>query len=281
MPADELPPLADELDLLTEAVRAAGAVAMQFHRRSPRTWSKANDSPVTEADIAVEAMLLDYLGTARPGYGWLSEERDDDRSRLSARRTFIVDPIDGTRDFIAGGSQWTVPVAIVEAGRPVAAVLYAPVIGELYRASRGGGATRNGAPLRVSGRDSLPGAHIAGLRRLFQSPPLVERIPVAIEFFASLAYRLARVADGRLDAAFAKPDAQDWDLAAADLLVQEAGGLVTDLTGSLLRYDRAETGHPAIIAATPGIHDALAAAMREAMAALAADGATGRDSVNP
>jgi myo-inositol-1(or 4)-monophosphatase len=262
-------------------VRAAGEVALRYFGKSPRTWSKANDSPVSEADIAVEDMLAAHLRQARPIYGWLSEEREDDRSRLGARRSFVVDPIDGTREFIAGGPHWTIPLAVVETGRPVAAVILAPALGDLYTATLGGGAALNDGPIRVSGRRELAGSRIAAPKRLFRSPPLLADPHVSTVFFASLAYRLARVADGRLDGAFAKPNAQDWDLAAADLLVHEAGGSVTDLASNMLRYDRNETGHPSVIAATPGIHAALAEKAAEAIAVLSAQAeAEARDSAS-
>lgn len=270
--AEALPPLEDELDLLSMAARAAGEVALRYFGKSPNVWLKPGDSPVSEADMAVDRMLADRLLRARPAYGWLSEETEDAGTRLRAPRTFIVDPIDGTRDFIAGGTAWTIPLAIVEAGQPVAAVVYAPALGEMYEATRGGGATLDGRPIRVSARASLHGARIAGPRRLFRPPFLPEDIDVTVKFYASLAYRLALVAAGRLDGAAVKGSAQDWDLAAADLLVREAGGAVAGLDGSVIRYDRTETGHPPIVAATPGLMDEIVGLVRAAMAAADAGG---------
>lgn len=270
--AEALPPLAEELDLLDSAARAAGEVALGYFRKSPNVWSKSGDSPVSEADIAVDRMLAERLQGARPAYGWLSEESEDAGSRLNAARSFIVDPIDGTRDFIAGGDAWTIPLALVEAGRPVAAVIYAPARQEMYRALRGGGATLNGEALRVSGRSTLHGARIAGPRRLFRPPLIPAGVDVTVRFYASLAYRLALVSSGRLDGAAVKAFAHDWDLAAADLLVSEAGGALAGLDGSVIRYDRHETIHPPIVAATPGLIDELVGLVRAAMAAAAAAG---------
>lgn len=253
MPAGSgLPALGEELDLLVAAAEAAATIAMAFHGRTPRNWTKANNSPVSEADIAVEQMLEARLRRDRPQYGWLSEETEDEGSRLSAPRTFIVDPIDGTRDFIAGGRDWSIPIALVEDGRPIVAVLIAPSRDERYRAITGRGAQRNGRPIQVSGRDALDDASIAAPRRMFTSEGGA-LAGLRTPFFASLAYRLARVADGRLDAAAIKPNARDWDLAAADLLVHEAGGRLSDLAGAVPRYDRAETSHQAMIAATPAL----------------------------
>jgi myo-inositol-1(or 4)-monophosphatase len=251
-----LPHHQDDLELLTGSVRAAGKVALGYFRASPKVWNKPNDSPVSEADIAVETMLARTLRAARPDYGWLSEESVDDGTRLRSPRTFIIDPIDGTRSFISGGTDWTIPVAVVEAGRPVAAVLFAPARDEFYSATVGGGAVRNGEPIRVSTRNSLDGASLAISRR-FLRDLADEGLRARSIFYASLAYRLARIADGRLDGAVIKPDARDWDLAAADLILHEAGGLLCDLAGRPPRYDRAETGHPPLIAGPSALREAL------------------------
>lgn len=251
-----LPDYRDDLALLTGSVRAAGKVALGYFRSSAKVWTKANDSPVSEADIAVETFLAAELRAARPNYGWLSEESVDDGTRLRAPRTFIIDPIDGTRSFITGGTDWTIPVAVVEKGRPVAAVLFAPARDEFYAALAGGGATRNDEPIGVSNRTSLDGASLAISRR-FLRDLADEGLRARSVFFASLAYRLARIADGRLDGAAIKPDARDWDLAAADLILHEAGGLLCDLAGGPPRYDRPDTGHPPLVAGPPALREAL------------------------
>lgn len=254
MPADEsLPRLADDLALLTEAVTEAAELAVGFHGKDPKSWQKANDSPVSEADIAVETLLAAKLRAARPGYGWLSEETADDGSRLRSPRSFIVDPIDGTRDFVGVGRNWSIPVAIVQNGRPVVAVLIAPARGEVFRAVVGEGATRNGKPIRVSHQAGLDGSRLAITRRFTRDEPETANLAIETPFYASLAYRLARIADGRLDGGIIKPDAQDWDLAAADLLLHEAGGSLADLAGTKPRYDRDTTGHPVLVAATPSL----------------------------
>ncbi|MCW5715497.1 MAG: 3'(2'),5'-bisphosphate nucleotidase CysQ [Bauldia sp.] len=259
--------LADDLALLADAVRAAADLALGFVGKTPKVWTKANSSPVTEVDIAVESLLADRLRAARPGYGWLSEETEDEGSRLTAPRTFIVDPIDGTRSFVQGGRDWTIPVAIVERGRPVVAALANPRRDEFYAAIAGGGATMNGRPIRVSVRRTLGGSTLAVSRRLTQWSDDGEGEPPRNQFYASLAYRLARVADGRLDGAAIKADAQDWDLAAADLLVHEAGGVLSDLGGAIPRYDRPGTSHPPLIAAPPALADAMMRILRQSLSA--------------
>lgn len=248
--------LEDERNLLVEAVGGAAELALTFFRANAKVWTKAGDSPVTEADIAIDDLLRHELLAARPDYGYLSEETEDDGSRLRSPRTFIVDPIDGTRAFIANATDWTIPIAVVEAGRPIVSVICAPARGEIFHAEAGDGAFLNGARIGVAGTASLGGATMAVSRRLFdlagESAPKFRSL-----FHASLAYRLAQVADGRLDGVAIKPNAKDWDIAAADLLLHEAGGALTYLDLTVPRYDRPTTGHEALVAGPPPIHGEL------------------------
>ncbi|MFK8253749.1 3'(2'),5'-bisphosphate nucleotidase CysQ [Ancylobacter terrae] len=246
---------------LAAAVVAGGELARAMYRQGIRSWSKHNDSPVTEADIAVDDMLRRRLTAFAPAFGWLSEETADDPSRLARRRVWVVDPIDGTRAFMAGGADWTVSAALVDEGRPVAAALFAPVTEELFLAVAGGGATRNGAPLAISGPPALVEARIAGpgpwLDHLDHRAP-IQRMPR----IRSLALRLARVADGGLDAALASPNGCDWDLAAADLLVHEAQGRLTTLDGGSLVYNAAIPRHGALVCAGAALHSLILEAAR-------------------
>ncbi|SHL45373.1 3'(2'),5'-bisphosphate nucleotidase CysQ [Roseibium suaedae] len=251
-----------DLVLLEAAARSAGEVAMGFFGQDPRRWFKDNNSPVSEADMAVDAHLVEVLRSARPDYGWLSEETVDSPERLSRERTFIVDPIDGTRAFLLGGDEWTVSLAIAEAGRPVAAALLCPVRGEMFLATLGQGATLNGKRMSVSSHEKLAGSRLsgphsvtanAGVRAMgFQAEPGIR----------SLAYRIAMVAANRLEVAAARAYANDWDLAAADLLVQEAGGRLTDLDGQTVSYNRSSTRHPALIAAPGQLISAVCGALK-------------------
>lgn len=250
--------LQSELELLVAAAEAAAEMALSFFRNDAKVWTKAGHSPVSEADIAIDHLLHDRLLEARPGYGYLSEETEDDGSRLVVPRTFIVDPIDGTRGFISGTTDWTIPIAVVEAGRPIAAVLIAPAREELYQAILGGGTYRDGERTEVSRRKDLDGATLAVSQRLLRSASVSDRARAKSVFHASLAYRLARVADGRSDGAAIKANARDWDLAAADLLVREAGGQLTYLDGKLPRYDRPETDHGPMVAGPPALCPLLA-----------------------
>lgn len=237
---------------LAAAVREAGSVALSYFRGPLKTWTKGEaQSPVTEADIASNDLLRTRL--VAPGDGWLSEESENDPARLGARRIWIVDPIDGTRAFMAGREDWSVSVALVEAGRPVVAALFAPATDEMFVAVAGGGATRNGAPIRANMGGGLDGARIGGPKRMLdrmalQVPPIVPMPRVH-----SLALRFARVADGALDVAIAGGNSHDWDLAAADLLVHEAGAKLATLDGARLRYNERDTTHPTLVAANPAL----------------------------
>jgi myo-inositol-1(or 4)-monophosphatase len=202
-------------------VREAGAVARAAFGSPVKTWVKGWNSPVSEVDIAVNQLLKEQLVAIVPDAGWLSEESEDDPARLTASRVWIVDPIDGTRSFIAGRADWAISIALVEVRRPVIAALYAPISEELFLAVAGGGATRNGTPITTTPGDAIEGARISGPKGFLDRLATVAPGFTILPRIHSLALRLARVADGTLDAAFAS---RDWDLAAADLLVHEAGG---------------------------------------------------------
>ncbi|WFS01385.1 3'(2'),5'-bisphosphate nucleotidase CysQ [Rhizobium tumorigenes] len=234
-----------DLDLIVQAAQEAGEVALGFFRQSPEVWWKnGGQSPVSAADYAANDVLSRVLQAARPDYGWLSEETDDASDRLQRRTLFVVDPIDGTRGFLAGSEIWCISVAVVTDGRPVAGVLFAPALRELYVAGLDGPALKNGNILKVSEpragdvhRLATAEDMIAGFGAAFRST--VQRV----KHIPSLAYRLAMVADGRLEGTLVKRDSHDWDLAAADLILQRAGGQLVDLAGDLLVYNKAVVKH--------------------------------------
>ena len=252
-----------DLDLLKDAAVRAGAIAMSFFRRNPNSWSKLGGSPVTEADIAVDNMLREELLRARPEYGWLSEETADDPARLERDAVFVVDPIDGTRGFMAGDERWCVSAAVVREGRPVTAVLVAPALSETYTAISGRGAWLGSRRLAVSGWPGLRNAKLAGPRGWLKAG-LFSAQKLRIEpHVPSLAYRIASVASGSLDAAFASPNSHDWDLAACDLLVHEAGGLLTGLDGRAPIYNGESVLHGVLAASNQAMQPDLLAALRK------------------
>jgi myo-inositol-1(or 4)-monophosphatase len=243
---------ADDLDLITEAAHAAGQLAGALREAGLSIDFKAGDSPVTNADLAADTLLKETLRRARPEYGWLSEETADDPARLSARRVFVVDPIDGTRAFLAGEPFWTVCVAVVEDGRPSAGVVFAPQLAETYAARAGAGATLNGELIRASGAGAIEGCGMIAHPRLFQPGDWPEPWPeMNISRRNSTAYRLCLVASGAADATVTFAPKHDWDLAAADLIAREAGGFVGDHAGRPFVYNREIPVQPSLVCAAP------------------------------
>jgi myo-inositol-1(or 4)-monophosphatase len=241
---------------LAQAVRDAGDLALTTFNSALRHWTKGKDSPVSEADIAVNDLLRTRLSAVAPDAGWLSEETEDDGSRLGKQRVWVIDPIDGTRAYIAGLLDWSISAAFVEDGRPTVAALFAPAENEFYTAVLGEGATCNRQRLEASD-GSLAHARISGPRRITDQIAAIVPTIIALPRVHSLALRFARVAQGRLDAALSAGNSHDWDLAAADLLVHEAAGALTSFAGDRIVYNRAEPVHGPLLAAGPARHRAL------------------------
>jgi myo-inositol-1(or 4)-monophosphatase len=248
---------------LETVMREAGELARVIERGPLKRWTKGDDdSPVSEGDIAVNDLLRARLTALVPGAGWLSEETVD-LPDGSLPLAWVVDPIDGTRAYISGRADWTISVALVENGRPVLAALYAPASDEMFLSLRGKGAARNGATIAVSGGVTLTRAKLAGPKRYLDRLTGLNPSILAQSKVFSLALRFARVAHGALDAAFASPGSHDWDLAAADLLVNEAGGLFTDFAGRPLLYNAPHTVHGPLMAAGSARHGALIELVRD------------------
>ncbi len=244
----------DDLELVKTAAVEAGTVAMRFFRRDPRVWWKEGNSPVSEADVAVDAFLKDALVGARPSYGWVSEEMERPEIReVEADRFFVVDPIDGTRAYLRGEDTWCVSIAVIERGRPVIGVIAAPALGEVFEVTADSPTRLNGAVCSVSRpgtgdrlRLAVPDAMRKRLDAAGCEPILAEKaVP-------SLAYRLALVASGRLDGTLIRPRANDWDIAAADLLIERAGGLLCDRGGTPALYRSEGRSHGLLMAASHG-----------------------------
>jgi len=253
---------ARDVQLVKDTVREAGVLALSLFRTELKNWTKGASSPVSEADIAVNDLLEQRLRAATPDYGWLSEESADDAARLSRRLTWIVDPIDGTRGYLAGREDWCVSVALVEDAAPVLAAVFAPVTDEFFFAARGQGAMRNQERIFATSGTALDFARIAGPK------PLIERLKQPAQEInphpriASLALRLCRVAHGHLDAAFAGGQSRDWDLAAANLIVQEANGRMSTLSGDAILYNRREVAHGVLMAAGRERHASILSQFR-------------------
>ena len=252
---DELPQISARLEA---AVREAGVLARGMAGASLKNWTKGpTESPVSEADIAVDDLLRARLTAGNGNIAWLSEESVDDPARLAARYIWIVDPIDGTRAYIAGFPDWAVSAALVADGRPVVACLYAPVTEQFFAARANGGATCNGVAIAATQGTELAGARIAGPRGLLERLTSVVPPFTAMPRVRSLALRLAQVAHGACDVALAGGNSHDWDLAAADLLVHEAGSALTSIMGGTVTYNRPVPRHGMLVAAGRDRHAAL------------------------
>nr|WP_280742269.1 3'(2'),5'-bisphosphate nucleotidase CysQ [Sphingomonas jejuensis] len=248
------------------AAVAAEAAAMALGRVGQvRSWEKSPGQPVCDADIDADRLIRARLTAIDPDAGWLSEETVDDAIRLDRRRLWIVDPIDGTRDYLRGRPGWAVSIALVADGEVVLGVLDAPARTEQWRATKGGGATRNGERVVASGRTSLPGARVAT-----DALPKADRDLVAVPRPNSIALRMAMVAADEADLLATLRWGHEWDIAAAALIVTEAGGVVTDALGQPLRFNSARGGAFGVMAAAAGIHEAaverLGPRARDAMA---------------
>ena len=241
-----------DLALIRTAAEEAGELALHYFRRDPEVWYKHHDrSPVSEADIAVDGLLRKRLAGERPGYGWLSEESGGEADRIGHDTVFVVDPIDGTRAFVAGKDVWCVSVAVVHLGVSVAGVLVAPATGEVFTACRDGPAEKNGEAIAVSGPAEADGGRIvlAAPERILRSlPDDLKALVTAIGHVPSLAYRLAMVADGRLHATLVRENANDWDIAAADVILRRAGGLLVQRDGAPMLFNRSDTRHGILLA---------------------------------
>ncbi len=249
---------AQDQALLQDAAITAGKIAMQWFPNPGKVWDKGGNHPVTEADLAIDAHLRAYLLGARPAYGWLSEESKDDQSRLCRSRVFIVDPIDGTRAFIQGKPHFSISIAVVENGRPIAGAVFNPAMDEMFLASIDGGATLGGQPISQSGQSTLTNCNMIAHESLFRQKNWSEPWPdMHCEIRNSMAYRMALIASGKWDATITLRPKSDWDLAAADLIAQEAGAKVGDPNGDPFCYNLSSTKKAGVICASPLLFDLL------------------------
>lgn len=250
--------LKNDLDLMTEAAVEAGKIASSFFNAENEVWYKSGDSPVSQADFAVDKFLKEQLLKARPKYGWLSEESEDEEERLSKEYVFVVDPIDGTRGFLAGKKQWCISIGLVKSGRPIAGVIECPALQETYTASFENGAFLNGN--KITTTQSAEVDTITGSRNLnAQMKKLHDFDLQVLDFVPSLAYRLVMVANNQVDAGLVRPSANDWDLAAADIILHEAGGMLTDLKIKKKTYNQKSTMTGSLVACGKNKHKSILA----------------------
>ncbi len=252
---------ATDLDLLTDAARRSGQIAAGYFGQAPEVWDKPDDAgPVTAADLAVNMMLKDALLMARPDYGWLSEETEDDNARLDSETIFCIDPIDGTRAFINGTKDWAHSLAIINKGEVTAAAVYVPMRDLMFTATKGGGAHLNGNPIMPNTNTDIDAAtvltHKANCDGRFWKSGTFPDVKTA--FRSSLAYRLCLVAEGKFDAMLTLRPTWEWDVAAGTLILSEAGGTVSTQRGDPARFNNP---HPQLdgLVAAGGVHSPLLA----------------------
>ncbi len=248
----------EDLLLLRHSVFEAGKIALGYFGQSPETMTKNDGSPVSEADLAVDNYLKQQLISSRKSYGWLSEETEDNPERLNLENVWIVDPIDGTRAFIQQKQEWTISVALVCGAQPVLAMVYNPVTKELYEAVSGQGARLNGSIIKVSENNELRDCALIApgkiRSRLQEEQGLALKPPKSVN---SIAYRMCLVSCGRVDGLLAKAGSCDWDIAAADLIVREAGGYLTSFLGERLKFNQADVRHNNVLASNDNLHNKL------------------------
>ena len=223
-----------------------------------KSWEKSPGSPVCEADIEVDSFLKRELGALLPSAGWLSEETADSTERLGKSLVWLVDPIDGTRDFIRGRAGWAVSVALVSAGRPLLGTLVAPVRGEVWSATAGKGAWLNGDRLSASTRTEFTGARVPA-----NDLPREDQDLTKVEQPNSIALRIAMVADNRADLVATLRWGFEWDVAAATLIAREAGAAATDAFGKPLAYNKRDPRAFGLLVSAPKIHAAAVARLAD------------------
>lgn len=248
-----------DIALLIDAALAAGDIAKTYFKEDPESWDKGDgQGPVTEADLAIDRMLKSELLTARSDYGWLSEETEDGSDRLNRDRVFIIDPIDGTRAFMAGHEHFAHSLAIAENGQITAAVVHLPIMERTYVATRGGGATMNGESISVKDSDDIAGTTFLA-NKANMLPELWARgvPPIKRSFRPSLAYRVCLAAEGRYHGMLTLRPTWEWDVAAGDLIAREAGAIVTTPENSKTRYNNPKAQLSGMITAGQNLHRLL------------------------
>jgi myo-inositol-1(or 4)-monophosphatase len=236
----------------------AGRLAMARWDTDFKRWEKVPGSPVCDVDLEVDSLLRIRLAALLPDAGWLSEETADNSDRLSRRRIWVVDPIDGTRDYLRGRPGWAVSIALVEDGQPVIGVLDAPARDEVWNAEAGQGAFRNGTRLAVTPRETLAGSRVPA-----DQLPKVDSDLVMVAKPNSIALRIAMVAAGEADLLATIRWGNEWDVAAAVLIAREAGAAVTDALGGPLAFNTPSAQAFGVLATSPSIHAAAVERLRD------------------
>jgi myo-inositol-1(or 4)-monophosphatase len=262
MASTELQGTADlrrELDTAREAALAAGEILERYFRdRGFEVNQKSKDNPVTTADFDADHELKSLLRGAFPDYGWLSEETADSAERLSRERVWIVDPLDGTKEFIKGIPEFVIAVALAENGAPILGVTYNPIKGEMFWSTQGGGCFMDGEPVHVTRTPTLINATVLASRsETSRGEWKTYEGKIQVKPIGSVAYKLALVAAGRADATFTRTPKSEWDIASGAALIIEAGGRITDIDGSEMRFNKPSVKLKGFVASNSLLHQEI------------------------
>ena len=247
-----------EHNLVKESILKAGKLALKWFKKDPEQWKKDDGSLVSKADIEINDLLNKLLKNKNPEFGWLSEENEDDKSRLNKKITFVVDPLDGTKAFLEGKKEFSISVAIVKNGLPVSGIVFSPSTDEMFEAEKNKGSWKNNKKVIISNYNRLEKCKMIAFKPMFSHPAWKEPWPkMDVENRNSIAYRMALVASGQYDAMMALNSKNDWDIAAGDLLISEAGGIVTLHTNKKIIYNIENTKKPSVIGTNKAIHEKI------------------------
>ena len=247
-----------EHNLVKESILEAGKLALKWFKKDPEQWKKDDGSLVSKADIEINDLLNKLLKNKNPEFGWLSEENEDDRSRLNKKITFVVDPLDGTKAFLEGKKEFSISVAIVKNGLPISGIVFSPSTGEMFEAEKNKGSWKNNKKVIISNYNRLEKCKMIAFKPMFSHPAWKEPWPkMDVENRNSIAYRMALVASGQYDAMMALNSKNDWDIAAGDLLISESGGVVTLHTNKKIIYNTENIKKPSVIGTNKSIHDKI------------------------
>ena len=250
--------------LIKETIIEAGKIALNWHKNNPKSWKKEDGTSVSEADLEINKFIYQNLLKKIKNIGWLSEENKDDLTRLDYKKIFLVDPIDGTKSFLEGKSDFCISIALISYGRPVSGIVFNPATKELFEAEKNKGAWVNSKRIYTSSTFNLTNSKMCAFKPMFSHPAWKKPWPtMKISNKNSIAYRMSLVAKGDYDSMMALNNKNDWDLAAGDLLINEAGGIVTDHKGKDLIYNQKNTIKKSVIGCCEGLHHKIIGMVQE------------------
>ena len=243
---------------IKESIIKAGHIALKWFNNDPENWKKEDGSLISKVDIEINDLLGKILKENNPNYGWLSEESEDDKSRLEKEITFVVDPLDGTKAFLEGKKEFSISIALVRNGEPISGIVYSPSTKEMFEAEKGKGSWKNKKKVNISKFNKLKGCRMVAFKPMFSHPSWKSPWPkMLIDNKNSIAYRMALVASGEFDAMMALNSKNDWDIAAGDLLITEAGGYVSQHNNKKIKYNDISTKKPSVIGSNKEIYNEI------------------------